>query len=179
VNGVQALLEAGADPNKPIGKEYSSVLYIAVGRDDPGVLKALLNAGADPNVYDLKSERTGLTEALSRGIHTNDWRHWEMLLEKADINRPYNKLGKTIAIYAANFNQFQRVVQLLEKGYSYRLRTLGRAVEIAMPLDEPSATWKNKTIEMLQDRGVDFPIGPVPPEVIFEGDLQMLPPSLR
>jgi ankyrin repeat protein len=177
--GVQALLAAGANPDLPIGNRFSSVVYVAANRDDPGPLKALLEAGADANVYDLKSERTGIGEALLRGIHKGDWRHWELLLNQVDINRPYNKFGKTIAIYAANFNQFERVVQLLERGYRYRLSELGRAVEVAENLTEPFATWQRKAIDMLKTRGVVFPVGPTKVQFISDAELQKLPANRR
>lgn len=179
VEGVQALLKVGADPNQAIGDEFSSVVYIAAGRSDPGPLKALLEAGAEANVFDLKSERTGLTQALSRGIEADDWRHWELLLEKADINRPMDKFGGTIATYAASFNQFERVVQLLEKGYSYRLRQLGRYVEVSEGRGEPFATWQKKAIQILNNRGVVFPVGPIAPELLSEVELQRLPPRYQ
>ncbi|WOD10611.1 ankyrin repeat domain-containing protein [Pseudomonas sp. NyZ704] len=179
VQGVQALLEAGADPNQTIGEEFSSVVYIAVGRNDPGPLKALLEAGAEADVFDLKSERTGLTQALSRGIEAGDWRYWDLLLESADINRPHDKFGGTIATYAASFNQFERVVQLLEKGYSYRLPVLGRYVEMADHLVEPFATWQREAMRILNGRGVVFPVGPIPPEALPEAELKRLPPSYQ
>lgn len=177
--GVQALLAAGANPNQVIGDEFSSVVYVATGRNDPGPLKELLDAGAEANVYDLKSDRTGIGQALSHGIDTGDWRHWELLLAKVDINRPYNKFGETIATRAANLNQFERVVQLLEKGYSYKLRELGRAVEVADQLTEPFATWQRKAIEMLKARGVVFPVGPTKVQPISEAELQKLPANRR
>lgn len=179
VVGVKALLAAGANPNQAIGDEYTSVVYMAVRRNDPGPLKALLEAGADANVYSLKSERTGISQALLHGVDTGDWRQWELMLAKVDINRPYNKFGETIAVRAANLNQFERVVQLLERGYSYRLAELGRSVETAENLIEPFATWQRKAIEMLKARGVVFPVGPTKVQLITEAELQRLPANRR
>lgn len=179
VAGVKALLTAGADPNQPIGDEYTSVVYMAVTRHDPGPLQALLEAGAEANVYSLKSERTGISQALLRGIDTGDWRAWELMLAKVDINRPYNKFGETIATRAANLNQFERVVQLLDKGYNYQLTRLGRAVEVADNLIEPFATWQRKTIQLLKARGVVFPVGPTKVQTIIDEELQRLPANRR
>ena len=179
VAGVKALLAAGADPNQNIGDEFTSVVYVAVSRNDPGPLKALLDAGAEANVYSLKSERTGISQALLHGIDTGDWRHWELMLAKVDINRPHDRFGETIATRAANLNQFQRVVQLLERGYSYQLTRLGRAVEVAENLIEPFATWQRKVVEMLKARGVVFPVGPTKVQTITDEDLQRLPANRR
>lgn len=179
VAGVKALLAAGANPNQAIGDEYTSVVYMAVRRNDPGPLKTLLDAGAEANVYSLKSERTGISQALLHGVDTGDWRAWELMLAKVDINRPYNKFGDTIAVRAAHLNQFERVVQLLENGYSYQLTRLGRAVEVAENLIEPFATWQRKAIEMLKARGVVFPVGPTKIQTISEDELKLLPTSRR
>ncbi len=179
VAGVNALLAAGANPNQAIGDEYTSVVYMAVRRDDPAPLKALLDAGAEANVYSLKSERTGISQALLHGIDTGDWRHWELMLPKVDINRPHDKFGETIAIRAARLNQFERVVQLLEKGYSYQLIRLGRAVEVAENLTEPFASWQRKAVEMLKARGVVFPVGPTKVQTITDEELRRLPANRR
>lgn len=179
VAGVKALLAAGADPNQPIGDDVTSVVYIAVRRNDPGPLQALLEAGAEANVYSLKSEGTGISQALLHGIDTGDWRQWELMLAKVDINRPDNKFGETIATRAAHLNQFERVVQLLERGYSYQLPRLGRSVETAGDLIEPFATWQRKAVEMLKARGVVFPVGPTKVQTITEAELQLLPANRR
>lgn len=179
VAGVKALLAAGANPNQTIGDEYTSVVYLAVRRNDPGPLKALLDAGAEANVYSLKSERTGISQALLHGVDTGDWRAWELMLAKVDINRPHDKFGETIAVRAARLNQFERVVQLLDKGYSYQLTRLGRAVEVAENLIEPFATWQRKAIEKLKARGVVFPVGPTKAQTISEEELQRLPANRR
>lgn len=179
VAGVQALIAAGANPNQAIGDDFSSVVYLAVGRSDPAPLKALLDAGVDANVYDLKSERTGIGQALSRGIDTGDWRHWELMLGKVDINRPYNRLGNTIAVDAARLNQFERVVQLLESGYSYNLRGLGREVEVADHLTEPFAAWQRRALQLLEARGVKFPVGSTQANILPEQELQKLPANRR
>lgn len=179
VAGVKALLAAGANPNQSIGKEFTSVVYVAARRFDPGPLKALLDAGAEANVFDLTSDRTGISQALLHGIDTDDWRHWELMLPKIDINQPYDRFGETIALRAARLGQHQRVVQLLEMGYSYRPHELARSLEVAANLTENAAHWQRKAMELLKVRGVVFPIGPTKVELISEAELQRLPPNRR
>lgn len=175
VAGIKGLLAAGANPNQVIGKEFTSVVYVAVRRFDPGPLKALLDAGAEATVFDLTSERTGISQALLHGIDTGDWRHWELMLPKIDINQPYDKFGETIAVRAARLGQFERVVQLLEMDYGYRLNELARSVENGVNLTENAANWQRKAIELLKQRCVVFPVGPTKVQPISEAELQRLP----
>lgn len=178
VPGVSALLAAGADPNQPIGDDFSSVVYVAADRNEPGPLQVLLDAGANANAYDLRSERTAIGQTLSRGINSGDWRHWELMLGKADLNRPYNKLGRTIANDAAALGQFDRVVELLDRGYRYNLKSLARTLEVR---EVPAAheQWKRRAMQRLEELGVRFPVGPVPPQVLPASELQHLPANRR
>ena len=179
VAGVKALLAAGANPDQVIGDRFTSVVYLAASGDDPGPLEVLLGAGASAESYSLKSDRTAMTQALLHGITSGDWRAWNLLLPKVDINRPYDKFGETIALRAAYFNQFELVVQLLERGYDYRILELAKVVADAGNLTEHAASWQRKAIQMLERRGVVFPVAPSRLQLITEGELQLLPPNRR
>lgn len=160
MNGTEALLRAGARPNYMFGGRFSAV-YAASTMKESAVLKLLLKYGGDPNAKDNKTNQTALQRALSLGIHGAGWDNYYALLNAgADINRA-DKVGRTIAIQAAALNQYDKVAELLERGYSYDLNDLGRIVQ-AGNIDPKHrlAEWRIKVKAMLEQRGVQFPVPP-------------------
>lgn len=160
LRGIEALLRAGANPNYMFGKQFSAV-YAASTMKEPAVLKLLLKYGGDPNTKDNKSAVTALERALSLGIHGAGWDNYYALLQAgADINRA-DRTGDTIAKAAGAFGHFDKVAELLERGYNYDLTDLGRTVQ-ARRIDPNSdqAPWQSKVKAMLEKKGVQFPIAP-------------------
>jgi len=155
VAGIEALLRAGADPNKR--STHFTAVYAAATRHNPKPLAVLLKYGGDADTEDNESHKTALQEAMSLGIHGHGWDNYYALLEKADINRA-DERGRTIATYASDLNQYEKVAELLERGYSYDLDELGRSVQTGHVDLEPSVTWQRKVREMLEARGVRFPV---------------------
>lgn len=160
VVGMEALLKAGADPNLPVGP--TTPVVIAATRHDPKPLAMLLKYGGDANAKNTKKNETAMAEALSLGIHGFGWANYYALINKADINRA-DELGYTIATDAAALNQYDKVAELLERGYTYDLEGLGRFVQISQVDLEPLKSAHQKVKHMLEARGVRFPIPPKRP----------------
>lgn len=158
--GLEALLLAGANPNQAAKRGYSAV-YLAATMADPVLLKALLNNKGNPNAHNESDTKSALDEALSLGINTGAWNNYYALIDAgADINRE-NSIGWTIADQAAALGRFDKVFELLDRGYKRNLLGLGRIVQNrVVPKDSPQASWQAKTKERLSSSGIRFPIPP-------------------
>ncbi len=153
IAGIQALIEAGADPNLPIGP--TTAVVIAATRHDPKPLATLLRNGGDANAVNRRTDRTALMEALSLGVHGFGWENYYALLETANINAA-DSVGSTIAVEAAALNQFEKVAELLERGYSHDLEYLARMVQVGTIQSEPARSQKARVLRMLEERGVQL-----------------------
>ncbi|WP_374569983.1 ankyrin repeat domain-containing protein [Phenylobacterium sp.] len=155
LRGVEALLDGGANPNQLLGGDFS-VVY-AAAQEPVEILKALLNHGGDPNAGSKESERSALMSAMSMGIHDDKWANYYAILEAgADINRVYGTYN-TISIFAADMAQYDKLAELLDRGYNYDLSNLGAHVQVRAirPDLEPK---RAKVKAMLEARGVQFPV---------------------
>ncbi|WP_420472276.1 ankyrin repeat domain-containing protein [Brevundimonas sp. FT23042] len=122
--GVEALLSAGADPNAIVGGKFSAT-YQASTFHDPQFLEALLGHGGDPNARMLGSSRdTALRNALIVGRDTGSWDQWSMLLDAGADYQRADRAGATIATEALRLGNQDQVLDLLERGYRYRLSDL-------------------------------------------------------
>lgn len=157
VRGIEALLEAGANPNQPVGS--CTAVYLAATRHDPGPLHTLLRHGGDANAFDTETGMTALQEAFSLGLHELGWENYDALLAKADINRA-DERSWTIATEAAAMGRFDKVAQLLERGYARDLPNLGRMVQLRVVDSKEDQAWQAKVRQMLEARGVRFPVPP-------------------
>jgi hypothetical protein len=157
VRGIEALLDGGADPNKMLGGDYS-VVY-AAAQEPVEILKVLLKHGGDPSAGSEESDRSALMEAMSMGINERGWENYYALLEAgADINRDYGSFG-TIATFAATMAQYDKLAELLDRGYNHDLIDLGATLQavVIQPKFEPG---RAKVKAMLEARGVKFPVPP-------------------
>jgi hypothetical protein len=159
-NGVEALLRAGADPNFAAGGRFNAV-YAAATLYDPTILRLALKYLGDPNARDSRSNKSALEEALLLGVNGAGWENYYALLDAgADPNRA-DELGDTIAKAAAAYGRFDKVMELLERGYTFDLEDLGRAVqtrEVAQGSDQ--SKWQEKVKARLELDGVRFPVPP-------------------
>lgn len=122
------LLAQGASPNQREPGGLTPVL-IAAALSRDALLARLLQAGGDPNAYESDTRTLALSYALSAGVHQGDWRAYERLIDEgADINRSAQG-GPTIARWASSLGQFDKVEQLLDRGYRADLPALARSVE--------------------------------------------------
>lgn len=166
--GVEALLRMGADANQSTGGRggYTPVL-VAASVEDPAFLRLLLQHGGDPNSRYEGDGATALDRAFQRGLEGEAWENWNILLEAgADINVAYRGEHGTIATFAANLNRFDKVVELLERGYSHDLTYLGFTVQPLQhktpfpvpPLGREAEEARARAMAILAQRGVRFPV---------------------
>lgn len=171
--GVEALLRAGADPNQNTGGRVGlTPVLAAAGARNPAILRLLLQNGGDPNAMTEVRRETALMRAFDLGLGTESWENWNTLLDAgADIEAAPHDDHQTIATHAAWINRFDKVVELLERGYSYDLTFLGFAVQRAedqpgmrqrpfppAPLFPEAEQARARAQAILVQRGVRFPI---------------------
>lgn len=111
LDGMQALLDAGADPAQP-GMDGDTAVHFACMVEDPRFLFVLLAHGADPNATNADSGAVPLRSALM----TERKEQFRILLAAgADPDRA-DFLGNTPLHVAGLINEPQRALDLLEVG---------------------------------------------------------------
>lgn len=158
--GVSALLEAGADPNLKARGKYSPT-FAAATASKPDVLRVLLKNGGDPNTDDGESW-TALGWAFLVGKEKGRWENYYSLLDAgADIDR-LGPLRRTIAVEAAFAGRFDKVEELLVRGYSRDLQYLGAATQNhVLAAKDPQNAYRAKVLSELAEKGVSFPVPPL------------------
>lgn len=111
LEGMQALLDAGADPAQP-GMDGDTVVHFAAMFDDPRFLEALLARGADP---DTVNGDTGAVPLRSTMVADRETQFRMLLSAGADPDRA-DDMGNTPLHVAGLVNQPQRVLALLDAG---------------------------------------------------------------
>jgi len=105
------LLESGADPLRPDADGDTAVHY-AAGAHDAGYLRILLAHGVNP---DTPNRITGKTPLVSAMMYERD-RQFDMLLAAGSNPGRADRMGNTPLHVAAQINDPQRVLALLEAG---------------------------------------------------------------
>lgn len=108
--GVQALLDAGADPQQP-GMDGDTAVHFACMLEDPRFLQAMLAKGADPNVANADTGAVPLRAALMAEREAQ----FQLLLAAADLDRA-DRMGNTPLHVAGQINEPQRALDLLNAG---------------------------------------------------------------
>jgi hypothetical protein len=131
VPGMEALLRAGADPNYRLaGPGGGAAVGFASQITNPAVLKLVLKYGGKPNTTIEGSPHTALEMAFTVGWAGKGWDNYYALLDAgADINCVYE--GQTIALSAAALDRYDKVVELLDRGYHTDLIGLARSVTVS------------------------------------------------
>lgn len=111
LEGMQALLDAGADPAQP-GMDGDTVVHFAAMFDDPRFLEALLARGVDP---DTANGDTGAVPLRSTLVADRETQFRMLLSAGADPDRA-DLIGNTPLHVAGLVNQPQRVLALLDAG---------------------------------------------------------------
>jgi len=159
--GVRALLQAGADPNyRHQGKMTTT--WVAAGFDQPEALAALLDAGGDMHAADNRGD-TVLMRAFALGgltLEGNAWGNYEMLLARGVNLNQAGDMGYGIADIATAMGRFDKIAELLERGFTYDLLSSAWATEnrAVSPDQQPHV---ERVKVLLKARGVKWPI-PVP-----------------
>lgn len=153
--GFEQLLKNGADPNQAMYKDSTIVWWLS-GSDRSELLKLALQYGGNPNVW--FENDTPLMNAMKYEV----WENYYLLLEfGADINLSDHR-GYTIAFAASAWVNYDKLVELLEKGYNSDLVGLARLVSAGnLEPDHKQYPYKQKVIQMLKDRGVAYPPEPL------------------
>ena len=152
--GMEALLKAGANPNAPVADRQFTPVDLAAGIPNPEILALLLRYGGDPNAVYERSPWTALRVAFALGMQEKGWENYYNLLNAgADINRVHK--NETIAEFAASLNQFDKVMELLERGYTVRVDNLEELVYFAddESIGADQVLWKRRVLSVLKDRG--------------------------
>lgn len=179
-NGVRALLDGGANPNKKIGTLVSSALYIAVSNRDRHLTGLLLQRGATTPSFDLGSAQSDIQVAIWDAVESKDWSVYYLLLNHLNINQPLANNGDNIGEMLATALQYDKIIELLEnKGFSYDLQGLGRIMEnIKFKDGSASDLRRQKILGLLREKGVQFPVGPIKPRHLPPEELPSLPVEL-
>ncbi|WP_407353561.1 ankyrin repeat domain-containing protein [Luteimonas sp. R10] len=111
LRGMEALLDAGADPAQP-GVDGDTVIHLAAMADDPKYLALLLERGADPDARNADTQATPLMSALRGG---RDVQFTALLAAGADPNAT-DRGGNTALHQAAKYNDPGHALKLLEAG---------------------------------------------------------------
>lgn len=121
LEGLAALLEAGADPNARESKQmngemihFNNAMVYAAKMDDPRYLELLLKHGGNPNTRNINNE-TLLLQAFLSG---NQWKNIQVLIENgANINESSLSMGDdTVLSWYTRRGGFDSAYWLLEHG---------------------------------------------------------------
>ncbi|HYD84126.1 MAG TPA: ankyrin repeat domain-containing protein [Opitutus sp.] len=177
--GVEALLRAGADPNQSTGGRVGLTPVLAAAESpNPAILRLLLQNAGNPDATTDAGAYTALMRAYqhgrtleSVGREREAWLNWETLLDAGANPEATDGGRETVATFAATLNDFDKVIELLERGYSYDLTYLGFWLQLdteipgmrepRFPIPPPSPeseASRQQAIAMLVQRGVRFPI---------------------
>lgn len=120
LDGLKALLEAGANPNARESRymngemiHFNNAVIIAAMMDDPRYLDLLLKHGGDPNVRNINNE-TLLFQAFISG---NQWENVKLLVANgADVNESNLGTADTVLSWYTARGGFDSAYWLLEHG---------------------------------------------------------------
>lgn len=170
--GLQAMLENGADPNVRQAYEthdrgtrfHANAMVWATEQDDQRYLNLLLDHGGDPDTRNANNEAL-LFHAFIKG---NMWKNVQLLVERgADVNARVST-GRTIANVYSSRGGFMMVHWLLERGadpelqypYGKPVRSKhSRIIEGVFwhPGNPDDSTWQHACQRWLLSRGYERP----------------------
>lgn len=169
--GAEALLVAGSDPNRNFGRG-GSAMHLSAGMPDPAWLKMMLRHHGDPNAFDPSDGSTALTWGLKVGMIEDRWDNYYALLNGgADINL-VDRDHSSVALAAAAAGRYDKVAELLERGYSFNLSELAGPLSMQLAIEEDYArrgvagadpralAGMRQVKQLLVARGVRFPTLP-------------------
>ncbi|ERE16316.1 hypothetical protein O166_03765 [Pseudogulbenkiania ferrooxidans EGD-HP2] len=189
VEGFEALLKAGADPNLggsghgpgdgkghgrkengTIIREGWSAMLLAAGSGNPAFLRLALRYGGDVNAA--KGKRVEPNQPLLQAAYHGLFDNVKTLVAAgADINT--KDIRTTAPEYAiAVGGRFDIAVWLLQQGFHHDLLSLALGAEICqVPLNSPLQRSKEQLINMLRAQGLVFPRRPLNLRALKERDI--------
>lgn len=111
LEGMKALLDAGADPAQP-GMDGDTVVHLAAMANDAAYLKLLLERGASPNVANSESGAGPLRSAM---LGRRDEQFQMLLAAGANLNLA-DRTGNTPLHVAGQINGYHYALALLKAG---------------------------------------------------------------
>ena len=149
--GIEALLQAGADPNRPVSDGKPLIHYAAM-REEPWILQAVLQYGGDPNAA---SESDGSPPLFAAETHAAV----VALVEAgADIDFT-NKYNQRPLAALASYGMYESVYYLLQRGADWHVIefiNMTRNISGTWDTRSPNYFWYLRTVEFLHDRGVEI-----------------------
>ncbi len=149
--GVQALLQAGADPNMPMhlnngkGFQWDEYPVVIAAKGKPAVLKVLLENGGNPD------SRSHKLSALEAAISCLDC---VKLLVKHGANVNLVLQGESAGFAAVATGEFDVVIYLLQHGYNVDLARLAwHAQDFGGPAH--SDPRKQQIVDMIKAKGIE------------------------
>jgi ankyrin repeat protein len=156
INGFEALLEKGADPNAQRKDQYPLMIFIAAFSDHR-FLEVALKHGGDPSLRDVKS---GVTP-LYRAIEFAHQRNIDLLLAaKADVNAQLLISGDTLPMAAMTRADYHLVYRLFQAGSDPALtgKGVGNIADTiiirSVHASNNNDPWRKKVLEYLAIKGV-------------------------
>ncbi len=174
LDGLNALLEAGADPNARESKHmngemihFNNAMVFAAMMDDPRYLALLLKHGGDPNIRNVNNE-TLLFQAYISG---NQWENVKLLVENgAEVNESNRGSADTVLGWYTTRGGFEHAYWLLEHGADPTVMmksSIGKpdrmhiAEDIYWGITTPDLLpWQKKCQEWLISRNIPRPAMP-------------------
>lgn len=171
LEGIEALLGAGADPNQVTLFEAgvtpsleslhrASPVYRAAMMRNPAVLRLLLANGGRASAWDYYEgsslEATALEAAMELALDTGRWDNYRALLAAGADVELVDGFGRSIVVDMAFKGQYALIAELLEGGYDCNLADLPSAMAVG---DRPMTADKQRVESLLRARGVQIPVG--------------------
>jgi len=144
-------------------------MHLSAGMPDPAWLKMMLRHHGDPNAFDPSDGSTALIWGLKVGMIEDKWDNYYALLNGgADLNL-VDRDHSSVALAAAAAGRYDKVAELIERGYSYNLAELAGPLSMQLAIEEdyqrrgvaatdPQALAGMRQVKrLLVARGVKFP----------------------
>lgn len=153
--GMEALLTAGADPNYVIPSHFS-LMYQAATFRDSRILKMMLRHGGDANLG-IDSEEWPIKTAIFHAGDTDNWENYYLILNSNyDLNK-HDSTGMSAAIILASMNRWDKVEELLDRGYNFDLQDLAKSLEFLGPGGRREEEAKERVAKRLTAMGLNVP----------------------